>query len=97
MESRITVSTCICTHAFDSSVLLIVKLPWLLFQYYSTFLCIIHNAVESRKQKDGLNFDLTLAGISSFLKDEKFSAADADTLGVHLKIQGPHAHKDSGE
>ncbi len=33
-----------------------------------------------------LDFDLTFAGVISFLKAEKFSAADAETLGVHLQV-----------
>ena len=33
-----------------------------------------------------LDFDLTFTGVTSFLKAEKFSAADAETLGVHLQV-----------
>ncbi len=38
-------------------------------------MCIIHTEIE-----------LTLPGITSFLEAQGFSAADAETLGVHLKV-----------
>ncbi len=36
-----------------------------------------------------LDLDLTFESITSFLKDEGFSEADAETLGVHLKVPWP--------
>ncbi len=36
-----------------------------------------------------LDLDLTFESIPSFLKDNGFSEADAETLGVHLKVPWP--------
>ena len=36
-----------------------------------------------------LGLDLTFDSIISFLKDKGFSEADAETLGVHLKVPWP--------